>query len=67
MPEVVGGAALLVPPDDVAGWVAAVEELLASPERRAELVERGRRRAALFTWERCARATVEAYRLALGR
>lgn len=65
MPEVVGGAALLVPPDDIAGWSSAVEDVLASPERRAELAERGRRRAALFTWERCARATVEAYRFAL--
>jgi glycosyltransferase involved in cell wall biosynthesis len=67
MPEVVGDAALLVPPDDTAGWVSAVEGMLASPERRAEVVERGRRRAAGFTWQRCARATVEAYRFALER
>ncbi len=67
MPEVLGDAAVLVSPDDTAGWAAAVESLLTSPERRAELVERGRRRAAAFTWERCARATVEAYRFALGR
>jgi len=67
MPEVLGDAAVLVSPDDTAGWAAAVESLLTSPERRAELVERGRRRAAAFTWERCARATLEAYRFALGR
>lgn len=67
MPEVVGDAALLVPPDDTAGWVSAVEDMLASPERRAEVAERGRRRAAGFTWQRCARATVAAYRFAIER
>jgi len=67
MPEVVGDAAVLVHPDDADGLVAAVEAVLASPERRAELSERGRRRAAAFTWERCARLTVEAYRSVLGR
>jgi len=67
MPEVVGDAAVLVHPDDADGLVAAVESVLASPERRAELSERGRRRAAAFTWERCARLTVDAYRSVLGR
>jgi glycosyltransferase involved in cell wall biosynthesis len=67
MPEVLGDAAVLVSPDDTAGWTAAVESLLTSPGRRAEMVERGRRRAAGFTWKRCARATLSAYSFALGR
>ena len=67
MPEVLADAAVLLSPDDTAGWAAAVESLLTSPGRRAELVERGARRAAAFTWERCARATVDAYRFALSR
>ncbi|MEA2626526.1 MAG: hypothetical protein QOD06_2571, partial [Candidatus Binatota bacterium] len=32
------------------------------PSRRRELSEAGRRRAADFTWETTARATLEAYR-----
>ena len=66
LPEVVGDAALLVDPDDVHAIERALTELLSSPELGAELVERGRRRVAQFTWSRCAELTVEAYRSALG-
>ena len=66
LPEVVGDATLLVPPDDVGAIERALAELLSSPERREALVERGRRRAAEFSWRRCAQLTADAYRSALG-
>jgi glycosyltransferase involved in cell wall biosynthesis len=66
LPEVVGDAGVLVDPDDVVAIERALSELLSSPERRAELVARGRRRAAQFMWRRCAELTVEAYRAPLG-
>ena len=65
MPEVLGDAAVAVDPDDPDALADAVAALLHSEPRRAELRERGARRAAEFTWERCARLTVEAYRAAL--
>jgi glycosyltransferase involved in cell wall biosynthesis len=40
-------------------------ELAATPALRRELRERGRRRAAEFTWAASARAHVAAYSLAL--
>ena len=46
LPELVGDAALLIPPGSVDALDEAVRELLADPERRAELAERGRQRAA---------------------
>jgi glycosyltransferase involved in cell wall biosynthesis len=48
LPELVGDAAVLVPPGDVDALDAAVAGLLADPARRAELAARGRERAA--TW-----------------
>jgi glycosyltransferase involved in cell wall biosynthesis len=48
LPELVGDAAVLVPPKDVAAVDAAVTALLDDPARRAELAARGRERAA--TW-----------------
>ncbi|MFC0005497.1 glycosyltransferase family 4 protein [Micromonospora siamensis] len=48
LPELVGDAALLVPPGDVDAVDAAVRGLLDDPERRADLGRRGVRRAA--TW-----------------
>ena len=48
LPDLVGDAARLVPPDDVDALDAAVRELLADPELRARYAAAGRARAA--TW-----------------
>jgi glycosyltransferase involved in cell wall biosynthesis len=64
LPEVVGDAGVLVDPDDVGAIERAMTELLSSPDRRAELVERGRRRVGEFSWRRCAELTADAYRAA---
>ncbi|MEV0396936.1 glycosyltransferase family 4 protein [Polymorphospora rubra] len=50
IPELVGDAAVLVPPGDVDAVDAAVRDLLADDDRRADLGRRGRRRAE--TWPR---------------
>lgn len=65
LPEVLGDAAWRVGPDDVPGWAAALDALLAAPDRRAELVARGRAQAAARTWEAVAAETAGAYRAAL--
>lgn len=64
LPEVLGDAALLVPPDDVAGWAAALWRALADARLRDELRRRGLARAALFSYERTARETVAVYETA---
>jgi glycosyltransferase involved in cell wall biosynthesis len=62
--EVLGGQAELVPPGDPVALAAAVARVLEDPG--GEPVRAARRaRAAGFTWERCAGATLSAYRLAL--
>lgn len=63
--EVAGDAALLVDPDDQPAIDAATARLLADPHLRADLAERGRRRAAEFTWERVGALTVAAYERAI--
>jgi glycosyltransferase involved in cell wall biosynthesis len=50
LPEVVGGAGILVGPKDVDGWSTAIGAVVAEPGRRELLVERGYERAAQFTW-----------------
>lgn len=60
--EVVGAAALRVPPTDVEAIGAAMVEVLGSAELRADLGARGLEQARRFSWERCARETLEAYR-----
>jgi glycosyltransferase involved in cell wall biosynthesis len=65
LPEVAGDAAELFDPRDPAAIAAAVERLLNDPARRAELIERGRARPPLFTWERAAEGTLESYARAM--
>jgi len=59
LPEVAGDAALLVDPLDVEGLAAAMERVLGDEALRAELIERGFERARKFSWERCARETLD--------
>jgi glycosyltransferase involved in cell wall biosynthesis len=59
LPEVAGDAALLVDPGDVDAIADGMEKLLRDDELRKELRERGRARAAAFSWEETARRTVE--------
>jgi glycosyltransferase involved in cell wall biosynthesis len=65
IPEVVGDAGRLVAPDDVDGIAQALLELYRDGELRAELSRRSLERAAGFSWDRCTRETIAAYRTAL--
>ena len=65
LPEVVGDAGLLVDPRDVDAVADAVRRLLRDDALHARLRESGLRRAASYTWDRCAAETVGAYRLAM--
>ena len=67
LPEVAGDAALLFDPEDAGAIGAAVERLLGDAGLRAELVRRGRERAARFTWERTAELTAAVYERALSQ
>jgi alpha-1,3-rhamnosyl/mannosyltransferase len=62
VPEVVGDAAVLVPPGDSVALAEAVAGLLAHPDRRAAYAAAGRERAAAFSWDRAAAETVRVYR-----
>jgi glycosyltransferase involved in cell wall biosynthesis len=61
LPEVAGDAALLVDPENVEEIAGAMERVLTDQDLRAELSRRGRERARLFTWERCAQETLKVY------
>ena len=61
LPEIAGGAALLVDPSSVTEIASAMGRLEASSELRASLVTKGLERARAFTWPACARQTLSAY------
>jgi glycosyltransferase involved in cell wall biosynthesis len=61
MPEVAGDAAVLVDPTDGDALAAALGALMESEALRRQWSERGRERAAQFSWERAVRATRAVY------
>jgi glycosyltransferase involved in cell wall biosynthesis len=63
--EISGGYARLVPYGDVDALVDALRSAVAAPHSAADSIAH-RAHAAAFTWHRCARATVTAYRMATG-
>ena len=61
LPEVVGDAGILLSPDDSDAWARALGKLLSAPPILARWRERGPAQAALFSWEKAARETLEVY------
>jgi glycosyltransferase involved in cell wall biosynthesis len=62
IPEVVGDAAEFFNPDSIDSMVQAIEHVLHDVRLRQTLVNRGRERVKLFSWERCAEKTLDIYR-----
>ncbi len=65
LPEVVGDAAILAPPDDPEAWAVALHRVLEDAGLRRSLSEKGLARARRFSWEKAARETLETYRKAI--
>jgi glycosyltransferase involved in cell wall biosynthesis len=61
LPEVVGDAAILVPPTDVAALEEAIMHLLSDPDLKATLRQKGLQRSRQFSWHETARLTISAF------
>jgi len=61
IPEIVGGAGILVDPSQVDQIASAMDELAGDEKRLIELRFAARQRAALFSWQRAARETINLY------
>jgi glycosyltransferase involved in cell wall biosynthesis len=66
LPEVVGDAALLVPPGDAGAIAGAILRVLMSPELAAKLRQAGRLRVRQYSMERMAREYLDVYEKAAG-
>lgn len=62
LPEVTGGAALLVPPLDGQALKVAMQKVADDADLRAALAKAGLERAKAFSWEKLAAGTLEIYR-----
>jgi alpha-1,3-rhamnosyl/mannosyltransferase len=66
LPEITGGAALLVDPKSPAEIAGALTQVFESQALREDLAKRGRKRAELFRWERCATESLHFFRSVCG-
>lgn len=62
LPEVAGGAALIVQPQDMIGLTEAMRRVLTDFRLAQDMSARGLRQAQKFTWEATARMTLEVYK-----
>jgi glycosyltransferase involved in cell wall biosynthesis len=61
LPEVVGGAAMLVNPENVFDIARGISEVLLNDELRKELIVKGRIQAARFSWAQTAAEVLQLY------
>ena len=64
LPEVAGGAALIVQPQDMIGLTEAMRRVLTDSRLARDMSARGLRQAQKFSWEATARMTLAAYKKA---
>ncbi len=65
VPEIVGEAGMLVDPDDARSMAGALIAVVTDDELREKLSRAAVEQARKFSWEKCARETLQAYRDAL--
>lgn len=61
IPEVLGDAAILLDPTSTPDWKAAVHQLISNPQYRQEMIEKGQRRAKIFSWAATAEKIARIY------
>jgi alpha-1,3-rhamnosyl/mannosyltransferase len=61
LPEVVGEAATILPAEDPKAWVLAISRSLEDEALRAKMADSGLKRSTIFSWQRCAKETIDAY------
>ncbi len=67
LPEVVGDAGAVIPARDVGAWESALRRVHDNPTWREDMVSRGRRRAAQFTWRQSAATVLDTLRRVASR
>lgn len=65
LPEVVGDAAILIDPQDPLQIAEAIIQVISNTHLRQSLIEKGKERVKIFSWEKTAQETLKAYRTIL--
>ena len=63
LPEVAGDAALLINPHEPIELAEAILNIISDTQLRHKLIQKGKQRAQMFSWQKTARETIKAYYL----
>ncbi|MCI5115337.1 MAG: glycosyltransferase family 1 protein [Candidatus Electrothrix sp. AW1] len=66
MPEVIGDAGEFFDPNSLEAMIAAIKNVVFSKSRIQELQRKGQDRLKFFSWEKCAKETLEVYKKVVG-
>lgn len=61
IPEIAGDAALFFQAEDVTSIASVIAKVLTDETLRLDLINKGYQHVSTFSWEKCARQTIEAY------
>src|SRR3990167_3559873 len=61
LPEVVGEGGILLEPDDQFLWVKEIGQILSNKNYSRKLIDKGLKQAKKFSWEKCAKETINIY------
>lgn len=67
MPEVAGGAAVLVNPYKIEEIAVGIEKLIRDDEFRSKIINTGYKRASEFSWQKTAKETIKIYEKVLAK
>lgn len=62
IPEIAGDAALFFQAEDATGIASVIAKVLADETLRLDLINKGYQHVSTFSWEKCARQTIGAYK-----
>ncbi len=62
LPEIVGGAGLLVDPNSIGSITTAIEKICTNKKLRDDLVKKGLAQAGKFSWEKAAKELLEVFK-----
>jgi len=62
LPEIGGDAAVYFDPYSIESMRQQIERVLISPSLQEEMIQKGKERLKLFSWEKCAEETMEVYK-----
>lgn len=66
LPEVTGGAAIMVNPCNISQLALAMKEVLINNDLREKMIKQGYARAKKFSWAKCARETLQVFEKTYG-